>query len=297
MTYLQKLRNSAEQTKSVVCMGLDPVVEAMPERYAVAGIKGVPAYFHELFREMLSQKVFPAAFKPNEGFYVVHDNPRRGEFFGSITLATVIGEIERLFPGIPIILDSKRADIAKSSLNYAKHIFEKWDVDATTISPYMGSDSVFPFTQFCNFEKGVYILNRTSNSGAADIQDAAGPGSMQCLYSHVVAPKIAEWAAQMSGVGAVVGATSLPELEDLARFYAEKDVPLLIPGVGGQGGKADEVANVLRNSGYDLRLARINSSSDLTHPWHKHRQPAPADYARVCVDNLREMHEQIGLKR
>lgn len=301
MNYLERLANSAEKRESIVCMGLDPVLEAMPKS-STYGVSGVPWFFEKIFREMIDQKVFPGAFKPNEGFYSSHDKPMEDDFSGSNALARVLKMIRKTFPDIPVILDNKRGDIAKSSANYAVEGFEGWQVDAVTVSPYMGSDSVGPFIEYCNNEqgKGIYILNRTSNKGAEDFQNLIMDRSH--LY-EIVGKKIIEWATDHPGVGAVIGATSPQELGILVNLYMNRDInyhnnqiPLLISGVGGQGGSADEVVAALRDAGYDLRLARINSSSGITHPWAKQKQTAPSDYAKICVGELNKLNEAIGFK-
>ncbi|TKJ17648.1 orotidine-5'-phosphate decarboxylase [Candidatus Woesearchaeota archaeon B3_Woes] len=302
MNYLDKLVESAEKRGSIVCMGLDPVIEAMPEEFSRYGVNHVDGYLENIFREMIDQKVFPGAFKPNEGFYSRHDKGAQGAFPGRMALSRVLKFIRVNFPDIPVILDNKRGDIAKSSANYAVEGFEGWQADAVTVSPYMGKDSIMPFGDYCNDEqgKGIYILNRTSNPGASDFQSLDTRASMSRLYKDV-AEKIIEWATDHSGVGAVIGATSPEELGILVNLYMNDDVnynknqiPLLIPGVGGQGGKADEVVAVLREAEYDLRLARINSSSGITHPWAKQKQAAPDDYAKVCVAELNALNEAIG---
>lgn len=299
MNYLDKLVKSAEKRESIVCMGLDPVIEAMPEEFSRYGVNGVHEYLENIFREMIDQKVFPGAFKPNEGFYSRHDKSAQGAFPGRMALSRVLKFIRVNFPDIPVILDNKRGDIAKSSANYAVEGFEAWQADAVTVSPYMGTDSVMPFGDYCNNEqgKGIYILNRTSNKGAEDFQNlpvVVGDKTMPFYMS--VALKIKEWAQDHPGVGAVVGATSLEELSDLARLYYMQDIPLLIPGVGGQGGSAKDVVNKLVDAAYDLGLVRINSSSGITHPWAKQKQPAPSDYAKICVDELNALNEAIGFK-
>lgn len=302
MNYVELLRDSAIRTGSIACMGLDPVVETMPKNLRRHGMVTVPIFFWNIFEEMRRQRVSPGAFKPNLGFYTSHDRPMDGKFDGSNVLRITIETIEHMFPDAPIILDSKRGDIAASSANYATEGFVSWDADAVTVHPYMGSDSVEPFIEYCNDEqrRGVYILNRTSNRGARDFQ---GLGTFEArqgrdvytrLLYRIVAERIIEWAVGRPGVGAVVGATSLNELSELAEFYSGKEIPLLIPGVGGQGGDAREVADRLRDAGYDLRLARINSSSGITHPWAKRGEEAPDNYAEVCVGELRKLNEAIG---
>ncbi len=301
MNYLDKLRASAGATGSIACMGLDPVVEALPEQFRWEGIAGVVPFFEAIFNKMIEQGVSPAAFKPNQGFYLQHDQPRRREpsFVGSVTLARVMDMIDKRFPRIPIILDFKRGDIAKSSANHAREGFQAWEAQAVTVAPYMGTDSISPFAKWCNDVdgRGVYVLDRTSNPGGIDFQSlevAISRGTRKPLHV-IVADKIVDWARESPGLGAVVGATSLDELETLAGIYARSgvSVPLLIPGVGGQGGKADEVMAKLRATNYDLSLVRINSSSGITHPWAKKKEPAPENYAEVCVEKLRSLNEAI----
>jgi orotidine-5'-phosphate decarboxylase len=204
--------------------------------------------------------------------------------------------LDSFFPGVPVIMDAKRGDIARSSLNYAKEAFEAWGTDAVTVSPYMGTDSVSPFYYP---DKGVYILDRTSNPGGADLQDLVVMDKVDAsdvypLYM-AVAHAIAGWADIHEGVGAVVGATNMEELGRLAAYYAEsgRQIPLLIPGVGSQGGSATEVMAALKKAGYPMPLARINSSSSLTHPW-KHGA-APDDWLDLCIANLRALVGEASL--
>jgi len=320
MNFVERLRASAKKRGSIVCMGLDPVPSALPE--GMQSINHVPGFFEKIFQEMKDQGVFPGAFKPNQGFYVSHDQPRGTEedpedirFDGSTALCDVMGIAEAYFPDIPIILDSKRGDIATSSANYAREGFESWQAGAVTVAPFMGTDSVGPFAEFCkgkevhvigsdsdgphieSFDqegKGVYVLCRTSNPGAGDFQNLQTADGTP-FYIHV-ARKIVEWAKDSPGVGAVVGATAPDELSRIVEELAGKDIPLLIPGVGGQGGSAEDVMKRLRDGGYDTGIVRINSSSGLTHPWAKKKQAAPDDYAKVCVAKLKELNEQIGYK-
>ena len=292
MSYIDILRKSAEETNNIVCMGLDPQIEALPGEGSAR--ERINQFFDELFHRMRLEGVTPAAFKPNIGYYSALDNPREDDFSGSQALCDVLDMLDGFFPSIPVILDSKRGDIARSSLNYAIEAFDKWGASATTISPYMGTDSILPFAYE---DKGVYILNRTSNPGGAVLQnlhiiDPIDEKAIYPLYISV-AHLIASLAKDHPGLGAVVGATNILELKDIARYYASKEIPMLIPGVGSQGGSAEEVMAALRGEGYDVRLARINSSSALTHPWKK--APVPENYLDLCLTNIKNLVEKCSL--
>ncbi|MGM0431974.1 MAG: orotidine-5'-phosphate decarboxylase [Spirochaetota bacterium] len=285
-TYLDLLRDSFELTGSLVCMGLDPVLEYLPEAEG-APRSDLNRFYRAIFRHMKLQGVFPGAFKPNIGYFSALDRPREGDFSGSLALADLLEMLENLFPGIPVILDAKRGDIARSSLNYAQEAFSCWQADAVTVSPYMGSDSVSPFMVDA---KGIYVLNRTSNPGAADLQDVTADGT---AVFEKTSRLISSWAARHPGLGAVVGATSPAELQQIAQLFAAdgQTIPLLIPGVGSQGGSASEVVGRLKDVSYELGLVRINSSSGITHPWKD--GPIPEDWEMVVVGALRQLNEEI----
>ncbi|MBR1918987.1 MAG: orotidine-5'-phosphate decarboxylase [Spirochaetales bacterium] len=291
MSYIDRLIESAESVGNVTCMGLDPQIETLPGEGGTR--EKLNAYFDELFHRMRLEGVSPAAFKPNIGYYSALDNPREEDFSGSLALVDVLEMLETFFPGIPVILDSKRGDIARSSLNYAIEAFDRWQTDAVTVSPYMGTDSVSPF----GYEgKGVYILNRTSNPGGKIIQNIVtrNEEGEEPLYI-AVSRTIAMWAKEHTGFGAVVGATNMAELKDIASYFASCGlaVPMLIPGVGSQGGSAPDVMEAMRSVGYDVRLSRINSSSGLTHPWKK--APAPEDWLEICLGNLKKLNSETGI--
>ncbi|NCC65388.1 MAG: orotidine-5'-phosphate decarboxylase, partial [Spirochaetia bacterium] len=252
----------------------------------------INAFFQQLFRRMSLTGLIPAAFKPNIGYYQSLDRPREEDFSGSLALADLFDMIQNFFPHTPIILDSKRGDIARSSLNYATEAFDAWQADAVTVAPYMGSDSVQPFIFS---DKGIYILNRTSNPGGKDLQNlqvVKNDSAPRPLYQEV-ASQIIAYNAKSGTVGAVVGATNLAELKHIALYYQDQNVPLLIPGVGSQGGSAISVMQILRSVTYPVELVRINSSSALTHPWKN--TPAPDDWLDVCIGNLKSLLEETAL--
>jgi len=303
-TFRDLLRTSAAETGSIACMGLDPILEGLPSPELSISSR-VLFFFKLIFERMLHEKVLPGAFKPNIGFFHSLDDPMEGRYEGSRSLREIVILIRELFPGIPVILDMKRGDIARSSANYAAEAFKVWKADAVTVSPYMGSDSVGPFIELASgMGRGVYILNRTSNPGGQELQNLSMADG-QPLYKHV-AKQIISWGVDASAgtAGAVVGATNPQELFELARLYkegngtedpAEKNIaPLLIPGVGGQGGSASQTVGILKSAGYPLELARVNSSSGLTHPWVKKGSPLPEDFAVQVVKNLKKMNQELN---
>ena len=294
MNYIDILKQSAKKTGNCTCMGLDPILEFLPQEK-----NAIISFFEVLFTKMNERGLCPSAFKPNIGYYVAYDKPFENDFSGSIALATIIKMIKTMFPDSPIILDSKRGDIARSSLNYAIEAFDVWKADCTTVSPYMGSDSIEPFIKERYTEKGIYLLNRTSNKGAKDFQNLnvseAVDSSKYPLFLSI-SKKISSYMKEGYSVGAVVGATGLEELKTIASFFTKAvsgGVPLLIPGVGSQGGSANEVISILKECDYDMSLVRINSSSALTHPWKS--KDIPSDYIEQCLKNIENLLKETQI--
>ncbi len=300
INYIDQLKLATKVYKSIIYFGLDPVLSALHKKFANLGITGFLQMLRQLFSYMKAQGVYPGAFKPNFGFYEKYGHGRDGDFIGLETLGLVMNLIEEEFPDMPDILDFKRGDILKSSANYGEVGFKVWDADAITIAPYMGTDSITPFAEYCGLQpamtenRGVYVLNLTSNPGAKDFE------MLDTIDGKKVYMKVAEWirynAGQYPGLGAVVGAPDLVGLRNIAKFYAESidPIPTLIPGVGGQGGKADEVVTVLNYVGYDTSITRINVASGLTHPWGE-KNPAPDDWYKVIVDELFKYNKLTGM--
>lgn len=281
MSYIETLLSSYEISGSVVCMGLDPRLDSLPSG---GGVKErIISFFTPLFETMREKNILPGAFKANIGFYTCLDKPRKGEFAGSLALSRLLDLLSELFPGIPVILDYKRGDISRSSANYALEGFSCWGADAVTVSPFMGTDSVLPFLKEAhNGNNGVYILNRTSNPGAGDFQSLRVEGGM--FLFEEVAGKILNWSRDYPGTGAVIGATSLNELATLLDFYMSNPAPLLIPGVGSQGGSMEKSAGLIKRCGYPPHLVRINSSSGLTAPWGDGEPPE--NWLAMCTGAL-----------
>jgi len=261
MNFVKKLIKSAEEKNSTVCLGMDPILEEIPINEQSPNQKIVKFYSDII--EATADRI--SAVKPNYAFFAQYGFP------GLRALKKVISLSKN--KKILVIFDGKRGDIGKSSEAYAKEVFEFWKADAVTVSPFMGKDSVEPFIKYCSKGKGVYILTRTSNPGAADLQD----------YRKTAA-KVKEWYTE--GVGAVVGATSIPELREINEIFDGK-IPLLIPGVGAQGGSAKEVAQVLGGE----KIHRINSSSGINYAYKRYDTD---DYAGAAARAVKELNDEIG---
>ncbi len=277
-SYTELLMETSSRCGSIVCLGLDPVVQRIPVKEQSTE-KKITRFFSGIIEACVSSNCIPAAAKPNYAFFAQYG------FSGLRALKKVIVLCKE--KKIPVILDAKRGDIGSSSEAYAREVFGFWKADAVTISPYMGFDSIEPFLSYCIKGKGAYLLVRTSNKGAADFQDAVCGGKK--LYM-TVAGKVVDW--HVAGLGAVTGATSISELSEISRFFnsSGKDIPLLIPGVGTQGGHANEVADALRKVG-KLGIHRINSSSAINYAYEKEQSD---DFAGAAVRAVKELNTLIG---
>jgi orotidine-5'-phosphate decarboxylase len=297
--FLTTLRQSAFSNNSLVSFGIDPVLDSLPESYRKNNISGYAQFITDVFSQMVSEKVLPAMLKPNLGFYLQHDLPRRGQMTGTLALAEIIGQAESVL-NIPVIIDAKTGDIGKSSDNYARYFMENWGADGTTVAPYMGQDSIIPYSHFCSAKnkKGIYVLARTSNPGAATLQNAEMRKNGR--FYHLTTEMVMELAKGAPGVGVVVGATNKAELKEILSMLAGKDISALIPGVGSQGGSATDVVEIAKEVGYELDLLRINSSSALTHPWYKDKNsliPSDNECIEMCIESLRKLNNEIAAAR
>jgi orotidine-5'-phosphate decarboxylase len=209
MKFTDKLLDASRKNKSWLCIGLDPDPEFMPEVDVLQ--------FNKAIIEATSDLV--CAYKPNMAFY---------EALGTEGLAILEKTIKHVPSDIPVIGDAKRGDIGNTARAYAQALFSVLGFDAATVNPYLGYDSIEPFIN-CQ-DKGVFILCRTSNKGATDFQDLRTDGLP--LY-EVVARKAQEWNIH-GNIGLVVGATYPDELRRVRSICPE--MPLLIPGIGAQGG-------------------------------------------------------------
>ena len=220
--FTQQLERAWRENDSLVCVGLDPEIERFPPR-----IRAEASPIFQFNRAVIDATAdLVCAFKPQFAHYAAYEAEDQ--------LERTIEYIHRAHPGIPVILDAKRGDIGHTAERYAIEAFERYGADAVTVNPYLGGDSLEPFLR--HTERGVLILCRTSNPGAGDLQDLRVEG--RPLYQVVAELAARRWNVHGNCL-LVIGATYPRELAEVRALVG--DMPLLVPGVGAQGGDVEQV--------------------------------------------------------
>ena len=223
MTFLEQLQGAERQNGSLLCVGLDPEPGKFP-----ASMKGDASKIYDFCAQIVDATADLAiSFKPQIAYFAAH----RAED----QLEKLMAHMRRNAPHVPVILDAKRGDIGATAEQYAIEAFERYGADAVTLSPFMGFDSVQPYLK--HHGKGAFLLCRTSNPGGDDLQNQrlASVEGQPLLYEHIA--KLAQGPWNVNGqLGLVVGATYPAEIERVRSLAPT--LPLLIPGVGAQGGDA-----------------------------------------------------------
>ncbi|KAA3633125.1 MAG: orotidine-5'-phosphate decarboxylase, partial [Calditrichaeota bacterium] len=237
MAATDKLTEIQEKNNSYICLGLD----LDPKRMPAESTKSIKSMYEFAMNIIDATKDHVCAYKPNMAFF---------ENLGHDGISLLESIVNRMPTDIPIILDGKRGDIGNTASFYAEAMYERFRADWVTVAPYMGYDSMRPFLEYN--DKGIFVLCLTSNTGSKDFQllDVGG----KPLY-QVVAEKVDYWNKE-DNCGLVIGATNPEQLKEL-RVIA-KNMPLLIPGVGAQGGSLEKA--VLYGTDNFSKLAIINVS-------------------------------------
>ncbi|MDF1481756.1 orotidine-5'-phosphate decarboxylase [Extensimonas sp. H3M7-6] len=227
MDFLELLRTATTRNDSMLCVGLDPDPERFPGAW-----RGDARKMYDFCAAIVDHTAdLVCAFKPQIAYFAAHGAEEQ--------LERLLQHIRCHAPQVPVILDAKRGDIGATAEQYAKEAFERYGADAVTLSPFMGFDSVAPYLDYPG--KGAFLLCRTSNPGGDDLQNQrlAGVPGEPLLYEHIA--RLAQGPWNRNGqLGLVVGATYPAEIERVRALAPT--LPLLIPGVGAQGG--DAVATV-----------------------------------------------------
>jgi len=237
--FVRALSEAWERNDSLLCVGLDPEIERFPA--AVAAAPSPIFQFNKAVIDATHDLV--CAYKPQFAHYAAYEAEDQ--------LERTIEYVHRTYPAIPVILDGKRGDVGNTAERYAIEAFERYGADAVTVNPYLGGDSLEPFLRHA--DKGVIILCRTSNPGARDLQDL--PVGGRPLYQVVAELAATRWNAR-GNCALVVGATYPRELAEVRRLVG--DMPLLLPGVGAQGG---DVAQAVQNGQNQAGTGLLVSSS------------------------------------
>jgi len=265
MSALKELQTIQQENNSMICLGLDLDRKRMPSEYA-GSTKGMFEFAHRIIDATAD---LVCAYKPNLAFY---------ESIGSEGLSLLRLICQRIPKKIPIILDGKRGDIGNTSSHYAQFLFEYLGGRWVTLNPYMGYDSLRPFLEYKDC--GVFILCLTSNSGSKDFQLLRVDGKP--LY-QAVAEKVAYWDKDHN-CGLVVGATHADQLRELRTIAG--DMPLLIPGVGAQGGSLERAA--INGTAEFRKTAVINVSRSVLYA------SAEKDFAQRARQELGKLNGIIN---
>jgi orotidine-5'-phosphate decarboxylase len=250
--YLEKLHSQWNKKGTILCFGMDPVVERMKLDPSKNLSDEINRYFDRILHA-ISGRI--SAVKPNVAYYLQYGAE------GLKALGRLVDAAHGM--ELPVIVDAKVGDIGRSSTAYGKFVFEELGGDAVTLNPYMGDDSISPFLRYA--EKGFYVLALTSNEGA----------------------RVFEYANTHEALGAVIGATQTQFKECIEQLSKNKCfLPLLIPGVGTQGGSYQKVKAVLDGLHYDPGIVRINASSAISYAHEKWRTSTVEDASCNAVEEI-----------
>ncbi|HEX7734706.1 MAG TPA: orotidine-5'-phosphate decarboxylase [Ktedonobacteraceae bacterium] len=278
MTFLEKLLAAERQHHSLLCVGLDPEPERLPEHLRALPVeRGIVEFCRGIIE---ATAPYASVFKPNLAFF---------EVLGPAGM-TALQEVRRAIPGhIPVIADAKRGDIGSTARNYAAAVFETYGFDAVTVNPYLGYDAVAPFLAYR--ERGVVLLCRTSNPGARDfqdllVQDVEGAETMTRPLYEVVARRVQNW-NKAGNCALVVGATYPQEMGAVRALCP--NLPILVPGIGAQGGDLEAIVPLAIDARSERAMISASRSILYADPG--------ANYAAAAGEAARDLRDQINRAR
>ena len=267
MGFTQALKARWSASDSLVCVGLDPEPGKFPGEW-----KDNPDATFDFCKAIIDATAeLACAFKPQIAHFAALE--------AEVDLELLIAYIHHSHPGIPVILDAKRGDIGSTAQQYAREAFDRYAADAVTANPYLGRDSVQPFLD--RADRGVIILCRTSNAGAGDLQDLPVDG--RPLYQHVAEKVAREWNAH-GNCALVVGATWPAQLREVRAIVG--DMPILVPGVGAQGGDVEAVVSNAKSA--DGTGLLVSSSRAILYA------SSGDDFAEAAAAATRDLRDAIN---
>ncbi len=271
MGFIEKLHQRWHDANTLLCVGLDPDPAKFP-----AHLVNDPDRLFRFCREIADATAeFACAFKPQIAYFSAHAG-------GEDALTRLIAHIHAAHPEVPVILDAKRGDIGSTAAQYAAEAFDRYGADAVTLNPYMGHDSAAPF--LARADRGCIFLCHTSNPGAQDFQELMVEGVP--FYQRVAATIAGAW-NENGNCALVVGATFPEELREIRGIVG--DMPLLVPGVGAQGGDAAAVVKYGRSSNGTGLV--INSSRGILYA------SRGSDFAEAAATAARSLRDTINQQR
>lgn len=269
MTFCEQLATAWKKNDALLCVGLDPDPARLPPH-----LGGDLLRFCTDIVDATADLV--CAFKPQIAYFAAH----RAEE----ALEALIAYIHEHHPDIPVILDAKRGDIGATAEYYAREAFERYRADAVTVNPYMGGDTLEPWLSYP--DKGIFLLCRTSNPGSSDLQTLKVGAHGTALYEVVAEKAAREW-NKTGQLGLVVGATWPEELARVREIVGA--MPLLVPGIGAQGG--DVAATILAGRTADGYGLILNSSRAILYA------DAGADFASAARAAAQKTRDEINRYR
>jgi orotidine-5'-phosphate decarboxylase len=271
VTFIDKLSAAWTAHDSLLCVGLDPDIAKFP-----AHLRDRPDAIFAFCKEIIDATADTAcAFKPQIAYFAA--------LAAEDQLEAICAYLRATYPQIPIVLDAKRGDIGATAEQYAREAFERYGADAVTVNPYMGFDSIAPYLEWK--DRGAIVLCRTSNPGGSDLQFLNADGKP--LYQHVAQLVAEKWNTN-GQCGLVVGATFPAELAKVREIAG--DMPLLVPGIGAQGGDVQATVQAGR-TGVGAGMM-INSSRAILYA--KPDEKTGEDFAQAARRVARETKDAIN---
>jgi orotidine-5'-phosphate decarboxylase len=272
VNFIDKLAAASGRHDSLLCVGLDPDLAKFP-----AELQGKSDAIFSFCKAIIDATAdLACAFKPQIAYFAA--------LAAEDQLQSICDYLRQTYPHIPIVLDAKRGDIGATAEQYAREAFERYGADAVTVNPYMGFDSVAPYMEWK--DRGAIVLCRTSNPGGSDLQFMNVDGVP--LYQHVARMVADKW-NRNGQCGLVVGATFPQELAAVRKIVG--DMPLLVPGIGAQGGDIQATVQAGRTSNGDGMM--INSSRAILYA----KPVGDEGFAQAAQRVARETRDAINLFR
>ncbi|MBI5718479.1 MAG: orotidine-5'-phosphate decarboxylase [Burkholderiales bacterium] len=273
LTFTEQLAATEARAQSLLCVGLDPE----PARFPLAWRGDARRIFDFCAGIVDATRDLVLAFKPQIAHFAAHRAEEQ--------LERLIAHIHEVAPEVPVILDAKRGDVGSTAENYAREAFERYGADALTLSPFMGLDSLEPYMRYAG--RGLIVLCRTSNPGGGDLQAqrlvSDVPGG-EMLYERIARLAAGEW-NRGGQMGLVVGATYPRELARVRELAPR--LPLLVPGVGAQGGDAEATVRAGWRAGAPVI---VSSSRAILYAGGEQADPAVhAAAARAAASATRQL--------